>query len=72
MIAPVIDELSSEYEGKVKIVKLNTDENPQTATDFQISAIPTLLFFKDGKVVKEIVGVIPKEEIAKILDDLIS
>lgn len=72
MIAPLIDELSNEYEGKVKVVKLNTDENPQTASEFQISAIPTLLFFKGGKVVKELVGVVPKEEIKKILDDLIS
>lgn len=71
MISPIIDEISKEYEGKVKVVKMNTDENPETPSEYQISAIPTLLFFKSGKVVKEIVGVVPKEEIKKVLDELI-
>lgn len=71
MIAPVIEEIASEYEGKAKVVKLNTDENPQMASKYQITAIPTLLFFKNGKVVKEIVGVVSKEEIKKVLDELI-
>ncbi|NLH39748.1 MAG: thioredoxin [Elusimicrobia bacterium] len=71
MLAPVIDEISKEYEGKIKVVKLNTDENPQTAGNYQISAIPTLIFFKGGKVVKELVGVLPKEEIKKVIDELI-
>ncbi|MCX7647530.1 MAG: thioredoxin [Elusimicrobiales bacterium] len=71
MLAPVVDEISKEYEGKVKVVKVNTDENPQSASNYQISAIPTLLFFKDGKVVKELVGVLPKEEIKKVLDEVL-
>ncbi|MBP7795905.1 MAG: thioredoxin [Elusimicrobiales bacterium] len=71
MLAPVIDEISKEYEGKLKVVKLNTDENPQTAGNYQISAIPTLIFFKGGKVAKELVGVLPKEEIKKVIDELI-
>lgn len=71
MIAPVIEEISSEYEGKIKVLKLNTDENPQTASEYQITAIPTLLFFKNGKVVKEIVGVVPKEEIKKVIEDIL-
>jgi len=71
MMAPVVEELASKYSGKAKIGKLNTDDNPNIASEYQISAIPTLLFFKDGKVVKEIVGVQPKEEISKILDSLI-
>lgn len=71
MLAPVIDEISKEYEGKIKVVKLNTDENPQTAGNYQISAIPTLIFFKGGKVVKELIGVLPKEEIKKVIDELI-
>ena len=71
MIAPVIEEIASEYAGKAKVVKINTDENPQSASEYQITAIPTLLFFKNGKVVKEIVGVVPKEEIKKVLDELI-
>ncbi|MEF3280695.1 MAG: thioredoxin [Elusimicrobiota bacterium] len=71
MLAPIVDEISKEYEGKAKVVKLNTDENPQTAAEYQISAIPTLLFFKNGKLSKELVGVLPKEEIKKTLDELI-
>jgi len=71
MLSPIIDEISTEYEGKVKFAKVNTDENPLSASNYQISAIPTLLFFKGGKVVKEIVGVVPKEEIKKIIDELV-
>jgi thioredoxin 1 len=71
MMSPVVEELATKYSGKAKIGKLNTDDNPNIASEYQISAIPTLLFFKDGKVVKEIVGVQPKEEISKILDSLI-
>lgn len=71
MLAPVVDEISKEYEGKIKVVKVNTDENPESASNYQISAIPTLLFFKNGKVIKELVGVLPKEEIKKVLDEIL-
>lgn len=71
MIGPVIEELAKEYDGKVKVGKLNTDENPETASKFQISAIPTILFFKGGKMVKDAVGLQPKEELKKILDSLL-
>lgn len=71
MIAPIVEEISEEYNGRIKVVKINTDENPNTASDYQISAIPTLLFFKNGKVVKELVGVMPKEEIKKVIDDIL-
>jgi thioredoxin 1 len=71
MIGPVIEELAREYEGKVKVCKLNTDENPETASRFQISAIPTVLFFKGGKMVKDAVGLQPKEELKKIMDSLL-
>lgn len=71
MIGPVIEELAKEYAGKVKVGKLNTDENPETASRFQISAIPTILFFKGGKMVKDAVGLQPKEELKKIMDSLI-
>lgn len=71
MIGPVIEELAKEYEGKVKVGKLNTDENPETASKYQISAIPTILFFKGGKMVKDAVGLQPKEELKKIMDSLI-
>jgi thioredoxin 1 len=63
MVAPILDQLSQEYEGKVKITKLDVDANIQTATRFNVRSIPTLLFFKDGKVVDQIIGAVPKSAI---------
>jgi thioredoxin 1 len=71
MIGPVIEELAKEYAGKVKVCKLNTDEAQDIAAKYQISAIPTILLFKDGKVVQQLVGLQPKEELKKHLDELI-
>jgi len=70
MLSPVVAELASEFEGRAKVGKVNTDESPETASKFQISAIPTLLFFKDGEVVEQLVGVRPKPEIKSILEKL--
>ena len=64
MIAPSLDQLATESGGRYKIVKLNVDENPQTSAQFQIRSIPTLLIFKNGKVVDQIVGAVPKQTIA--------
>jgi len=72
MIAPVIEELAKEYDGKVKICKLNTDESPDSASKYKISAIPTVLLFKGGKLVQELVGLQPKEELKRRLDELIA
>jgi thioredoxin 1 len=72
MLAPVIEELAKEYTGKVKVAKINTDEHPNAASRYKISAIPTLLFFKGGKVVEQLVGVHSKAEIKKTLDGLVS
>lgn len=63
MVAPILDQLSQEYDGKVKITKLDVDSNIQTATRFNVRSIPTLLFFKDGKVVDQIIGAVPKSAI---------
>ncbi len=71
MLSPVIEELANEYEGKAKICKVNTDENPAKAGEYSVSAIPTLLFFKGGKVVKESVGLQSKEDLKKTLDSLL-
>ena len=71
MLGPVVEEISKEYDGKVKVGKLNTDDNTQAATRYHISALPTLLFFKGGKEVDKIVGVLPKPEIKKRLDALL-
>ncbi len=72
MLAPVIEELAKEYTGKVKVAKINTDDHPNAASRFKISAIPTLLFFKGGKVVEQLVGVHSKAEIKKTLDSLVA
>ncbi len=68
MIAPVIQAIAEEYEGKLKVGKVNVDENSQLAIRFGIRAIPTLLLFKEGKVVEQMVGVQPKENIKAIID----
>ncbi len=67
MIGPILDQLAAESQGRYRIAKLNIDENPQTATHFRIASIPTLLIFKDGKLVDRIAGLQPKEAIAKRL-----
>jgi thioredoxin 1 len=67
-LAPTIDELCKEYDGKILIGKLNVDENPQTAERFQIFSIPTLVLMKNGKEVDRIVGLVPKSRIEAILN----
>jgi thioredoxin 1 len=64
-IGPVIEELSKEYEGKVKIGKVNVDVNPQTSTNFGITSIPAILFVKGGKVVDKQIGAVPKSVLDK-------
>ena len=67
MIAPTLEELAKEMAGRVRVAKLNVDENPSTATRFQVRSIPTLLVLKGGKEMGRIVGVQPKEEIERRL-----
>ena len=69
MVAPIVEELSEEYDGKVKFVKLNTDENPQVAGKYGIRSIPTLIVFKGGEPVSQIVGFRPKSDLAKRLEE---
>ena len=69
MLAPTIEEIAGEYEDKVKVGKLNVDDNPNTATKYGIRGIPTLLFFTGGKVVQQVTGVNSKPELKKILDE---
>ena len=71
MIAPMVDELADEYDGKVKFTKLDVDSNPMTATTFGIRGIPTLLIFKGGKPVESVVGAVPKSTLKKKLDEAI-
>ena len=67
MVAPLLDQLASEYSGRAKITKLNVDENPLTASQYGIRSIPTMLFFKNGEKVNTLVGALPKGEIEKQL-----
>ena len=69
MIAPIIDQLADEFDGKVKIAKLNVDENRDLATRFKVMSIPTLLLFKDGEVVNQLIGARPKAELVKLLEN---
>ncbi|MEO0514332.1 MAG: thioredoxin [Planctomycetota bacterium] len=70
MLAPVIDELSQEYEGKVKVGKVDTDANRETSVKYGISAIPTIILFKGGEIHKKFVGVTPKPEFVAELDSV--
>jgi len=66
-ISPVVDGLADEYDGKVKIGKLNVDENPATPGKYGVRGIPTLILFKDGKVVDQVVGAVPKNQLEGLI-----
>ncbi|HCU8847278.1 TPA: thioredoxin [Staphylococcus aureus] len=68
MIAPVLEKLAADYEGKADILKLDVDENPSTAAKYEVMSIPTLIVFKDGQPVDKVVGFQPKENLAEVLD----
>ena len=68
MIAPTVEELATDYDGKVTIGKLNVDNNPNTATQFGVRSIPTLLLFKGGEVVESVVGLTDKTRLQALLD----
>ena len=72
MIAPAIEELAAEFDGKAKVVKVNVDEHPSLAQQFSVRSIPTLLFFRDGKVADQLVGAAPKDALAAKLESLIA
>ncbi|MBG1266410.1 thioredoxin [Nostoc sp. WHI] len=67
MVGPVVDEVAAEYEGQVKFVKLNTDQNPTVASHYGIRSIPTLMVFKEGRQVDTVVGAVPKTTLNKTL-----
>jgi thioredoxin 1 len=64
MIAPILEQLSDEFDGRVKVTKLDVDANQRTAMRFQVRSIPTMLFFKDGKLVDQVIGAVPKPALA--------
>ena len=68
MVAPVVDEISEQYKGQIKVVKVNTDENPNVASQYGIRSIPTLMIFKEGQKVDMVVGAVPKTTLASTLE----
>ena len=72
MVAPIVEELAKEYDGKLKVLKLNTDEDPDIAGKYGIMSIPTLLFFKGGQPVGKVVGAVPKRILKEAIDKLLS
>lgn len=71
MMGHIVGDISKEFEGKIKVFKLNVDENPKTASDYEILSIPTLKFFKNGVVVDEITGLRPKEGLIEKINALV-
>lgn len=67
MVAPVVDEVATKFEGQIKVLKLNVDDNSNTASDYSVRSIPTLLVFKDGKVTDTIVGAVPASTLSSTL-----
>ncbi|MFM7448263.1 MAG: thioredoxin [Leptolyngbyaceae cyanobacterium] len=68
MVSPIVDEIATQYEGQIKVVKLNTDENPSVASQYGIRSIPTLMIFKGGAKVDMVVGAVPKTTLSATLE----
>ncbi len=68
LIGPIVDELATEYEGRAKFTKVNVDDNPDISMKFNIRSIPTLLIFKGGEVVDQVIGAVPKSQLTRKLD----
>jgi thioredoxin 1 len=70
-IAPVLEQIATEYSGKLKIVKMNVDENPKTPSTYKVRGIPNLVFFKGGKVVEQVVGAVPKDQLVTAISKVL-
>ncbi|MBI1817678.1 MAG: thioredoxin [Deltaproteobacteria bacterium] len=71
-LAPIVETLAQEYAGKLKVMTVNTEENPRIATRYAVRAIPNLLFFKDGRVHEQVIGAVPKLRLVRVIDQLLS
>lgn len=72
MLGPVLEEMAEEYAGKLKVVKVNVDENSLTAANFKVMSIPTVIFFRQGEPVETLIGFNSKEDLVKVVDGLLS
>ncbi|MBT3269139.1 thioredoxin [Candidatus Poribacteria bacterium] len=72
MVAPVVEELAGDYDGKLKVVKVNVDDNPGLSVKYQVRGIPTLLIFNDGEVAQQVVGYVPKAALAEKVDAVLA
>ncbi len=71
-IAPLVDEVASEYAGRLKVVKMNVDDNPRTPSQYGVRGIPNLIIFKDGEVKEQIVGAVPKSQLTKAVERVVA
>jgi len=71
-IAPVVEELAGSYAGKLKVVKMNVDDNPQTPSRYGVRGIPNLILFKGGEVAEQIVGAVPRAQLVRAIDDALA
>ncbi len=71
IVSPIVEEIAKDYEGKLKVGKMNVDDNQQTAGTYGIMSIPTLAFFKKGEVIKTVIGAQPKENLKKAVDEVL-
>ncbi len=71
MIHPIVEELAKEYDGKLKVARMDVDKNNQTASNYKIMSIPSLLFFKDGEKVDQLIGAVPKQQIVEKVDTIL-
>ena len=71
LVGPIVEELAETYTGRLQVGKLNTDDNPAVASQFNIRSIPTILFFKNGQVVDHVVGAVPREKLQKKVDEIL-
>jgi thioredoxin 1 len=72
MVAPIVEELAGDYAGKVRVLKLNTDDNPEIAGRYQVMSIPTIIFFKAGQPVEKLIGARPKRQFKEVIDSLLA
>ena len=72
MVAPVVEELAGDYDGKLKVVKVNVDDNPGLSVKYQVRGIPTLLIFNEGEVAQQVVGYVPKAALAEKVDAVLA